>query len=160
MDEEALARRVERRVMRAAQAAEQRAVSSQPADEAIAPLSPPPSSARAQDWGGLPAPWEPLPSWMSASSETEPLELRPTGTDLTDISPVPSAPIGGPTAPLHRAEHGRQLGDDTPAAALSPTVPAAERAEQVQPDLDALARQVYAILKRRLAEERRREFFS
>jgi hypothetical protein len=34
---------------------------------------------------------------------------------------------------------------------------AAESVKQVEPDLDAMAQQVYSILKRRLAAERRRE---
>ena len=67
--------------------------------------------------------------------------------------------IGGHAAPepstagVQAAEKNRSL--PQPAPAPSSAAPAAQRAEP-EPDLDALAKQVYDVLKRRLAAERRR----
>jgi len=53
---------------------------------------------------------------------------------------------------IHYAEHGRTLEAEEPS---SPHKAPADAAPP--PDIDALARRVYDVLKRRLAAERRRE---
>jgi hypothetical protein len=113
----------------------------------------PPPIARSDDWGGLPAPWEPLPQWFDAP--------KPAEMSASAISaPTRSAPPAQPAVPHHRAssappvqlaETGRLL--DAPPAL---STPAQAPAQPPAPDLDALARQVYAVLKQRLAAERRR----
>jgi hypothetical protein len=105
------------------------------------------------NWGGLPAPWEPLPDW-----------LAPPGRDAVSHAPsdggwAEPAGLDGPAflsqvvaipgSTTQRAETGRQLVPEAPAAA-------APEGRQPEPDLDALARQVYSILRRRLAVEQRR----
>jgi len=57
-----------------------------------------------------------------------------------------------------RAEHGRFI-EDAPVPD-SHSAHDADSRKQEPPDLDNLARQVYAVMKRRLAAERRRELFS
>jgi hypothetical protein len=52
-----------------------------------------------------------------------------------------------------RAAADREVEETAPAASPAP----AQGPESPAPDLDALARQVYDVLKRRLAAERRRE---
>jgi hypothetical protein len=105
------------------------------------------SGAREQEWGGLPAPWEPLPAWLALPAAEAPATSAP--------SVAPAAPIATPAAqpgPVFAAETDRALPDNPPAN--SP--PAPEEQQQPAPDLDALARQVYDVLKQRLAAERRR----
>jgi hypothetical protein len=53
---------------------------------------------------------------------------------------------------IHYAEQSRTLEPEEPAATHKPPADAAP-----PPDIDALARRVYDVLKRRLAAERRRE---
>jgi hypothetical protein len=62
--------------------------------------------------------------------------------------------MAGPLA----AEHGRTLdaGADVTSAAPDDQEHQQQHQADVEPDLDALARQVYARLKRRLAAEQRR----
>ena len=99
-------------------------------------------------WNGLPAPWEPMPDLdFSGSSRafSSGLELASSGAEgLT----------GG--AGAQAASRGRNL----ERRAETDRREEAEEDEQggVQQDLDGLARQVYAILKRRLEMERRRGF--
>jgi hypothetical protein len=100
-------------------------------------------------WGNLPAPWEPLPDWLapSRSAEAPPLPVvtvAPAPPAFT-TPPQPGAPV------VHAAETARTL----PAPRQRET-PSQERTQTPAPDIDALARQVYAVLKRRLAAERRR----
>jgi len=149
--EEQLARRVERSVWNDAEqiAPEDRVPltddeSSRPAlGGNAAHVARPFGAARAQkeskEWGGLPAPWEPLPTFA------------PTGAE-PPAAPVVAAPAAVEQT-IHYAEHGRSLEGEqdasTHAAAPSEAAP--------PPDLDALARRVYDVLKRRLAAERRRE---
>lgn len=86
-------------------------------------------------WNGLPAPWEPM-----TSMDSMPM-------------PVPvSSPIEAPSAGLQTARRGRQV-EAAYAEAERHEPPANHGVEQ---DLDALARQVYGILKRRLEAESRR----
>jgi hypothetical protein len=61
-------------------------------------------------------------------------------------------PAAAEASSLHLAEQARTI--DRPPAS---TGPATERARAVAPDLDVLARRVYAVLKRRLESEMRRE---
>lgn len=132
----------------------------------------PPSGATQDDdrWGGLPAPWEPLPTWMSSSSPSADSigALIPgwaasasTGTNGTNGSGgnstsafnAAATAAAGPGAAA-MAETGREL-EPMPQAAPNPAP--ANQSSQVQPDLDALAQQVYAVLKRRLSAESRRQ---
>jgi hypothetical protein len=87
-------------------------------------------------WGRLPAPWEPLPSWVTRQPSPE------AATGLAHDRPR-AATVR--TAAGHR--------DDTSSNASAGLNAARARPE---PDLDALARQVYEVLKRRLSIERRR----
>jgi hypothetical protein len=171
MDEEALARRVEARVVQAAENAGSRETeprresrfAGEPvtaSDSAVAPAPQPfvsvPVSER-DEWGGLPAPWEPLPDWV---------------TNLPDSSNGnTSSPVASPTysfslpavsgrESVALAEAGRSLHEETSNQETSSTPPAdPEPPKPVAPDLDQLARQVYAVLKRRLDAERRRQLF-
>jgi hypothetical protein len=99
-------------------------------------------------WGGLPAPWEPLPGWLTSPASAPPMPAN--------VTPLPvAAPALTPVAPMPQlAEQGRESDGDR---AFSEPAPAPPRDAQAaaEPDLDALARQVYALLKRRLALERR-----
>lgn len=168
-DEEAQAALVEARVTSTARA--RQAVSfTAPVAEPERPLGdqqPPRSGARPL-WGNLPAPWEPLPDWLAspgdapeAAAESLPgpasqqpgahtwagpgAALPTPGRAPSASSPVASAPAAG----VQRAERGRALPAESEAAPAHPGA-------APEPDLDALAQQVHAILKRRLAAERRR----
>jgi hypothetical protein len=92
----------------------------------------------APPWGDLPAPWEPLPELPNA-----PIEAG----DARSGSGAATAPTA-----IHRAATERSVEESSPGAAVA-QAPASEPS----PDVDALARQVYDVLKRRLAAERRRE---
>ena len=121
-----------------------------------------PSVQEDQDeWGGLPSPWEPMPSWLapppgdagrSTSNEShsssrgvhsavEPL------TANNSVAPVPSPVMAAPTS--------RSI-DQTSTSTTHDDSSDQQQPGAIEPDLDALARQVYAVLKRRLAAERRR----
>ncbi|MGE5730922.1 MAG: hypothetical protein ACM37U_03215, partial [Gemmatimonas sp.] len=133
-------------------------------------LAPTPRSADdngerdASPWGGLPAPWEPLPEALSQMSAPSVNGAEPgiaatlNGGDgfAPATSPPATAPTAAPAAaPVQAAARDRSIADQTAAA------PAAAAAGQAignppAPDIDALARQVYDVLKRRLAAERRR----
>ncbi|MCL6541545.1 MAG: DUF4157 domain-containing protein [Roseiflexus sp.] len=165
-DEEALARTVEAQTVRAARMrfappvlpgrAEDRAA--QPFDKQESARTAPPveDAPAAPDrgrWGNLPAPWEPLPDWLapSRSAEAPPLPVvtvAPAPPAFT-TPPQPGAPV------VHAAETARTL----PAPQRRET-PSQEQTPTPAPDIDALARQVYAVLKRRLAAERRRSGWS
>jgi hypothetical protein len=160
MDEETLARRVEARVVAEAAGGTQSMWSPgaepvTPAVEAVqtfetAAAAPPDES---DDWGGLPAPWEPLPDWVLALSN----ESSSAASPYQQAAPAaPAAAIATPPAgAIARAEEGRALQAEVPeaqAAAPGKT----DEAKPVAPDLDVLARQVYTILKRRLQAEHRR----
>jgi len=101
-------------------------------------------------WGNLPAPWEPLPDWLATPPAPVTASVQPAPI-LAAETPALVAPQA-PEPPIVRA------------AETARTVPAQERSQHDErqqetapaPDLDALARQVYAVLKRRLAAERRR----
>ena len=114
-------------------------------------------------WGDLPAPWEPLPDWLTEASDaadsaesSPPFQSAPSMPSMPSTPSTPStqsAPSAAASAPIpgvQRADRGRAL-----PAAEGEAAPAHEGAAP-EPDLDALAQQVHAILKRRLAAERRR----
>lgn len=171
LDEEELALRVEQRVRQVARA-------DPPADRA--PQDPPPpvpgepgeetSSVVARAlpergiWGNLPAPWEPLPDWLTNAP-------GPAGTSAPAYpapfsSPLPAPLAGaepllagaGPAEPgVRRAGTERSLGGTGVEGEPAPQMPASAPAQAPEADLDALARQVYSLLKRRLSVEQRRE---
>jgi hypothetical protein len=161
-DEEALARTVEAQTVRAARmrfappitpgsagSAAARPVDKPDGAQAASPVEDAPAGPDRGRWGNLPAPWEPLPDWLapSRSVEAPPLPVvtvAPAPPAFT-TPPQPGAPV------VHAAETARTL----PAPQQRET-PAQEQAPAPAPDIDALARQVYAVLKRRLAAERRR----
>jgi hypothetical protein len=161
-DEEALARIVEAQTVQAARMrfappvfpARAEVPVAQPFDKQESARTAPPveDAPAAPDrgrWGNLPAPWEPLPDWLapSRSVEAPPLPVvtvAPAPPAFT-TPPQPGAPV------VHAAETARTL----PAPRQRET-PSQERTQTPAPDIDALARQVYAVLKRRLAAERRR----
>jgi hypothetical protein len=158
-DEEILAAGVERRVRAIAQRRSDAAVPV-PQEETPEPVAdeeragavaqrPAGSASARRDWGGLPAPWEPMPDivWQAPAFASAP-----------EITTSPSAAGADVTtsAVMHRAASDREQAAPPPAA---PAAPAPAGAEQGRPaaDLDALARQVYTVLRRRLAAERRRD---
>jgi hypothetical protein len=147
-DEEAVAQATEQAVARAAEASA--APQSQPAA----------SGAQPGAWQGLPAPWEPLPDWLAGPSATPAAPaaraVAPFAPGAAPLASAPQAAAPGPPI-VQRAEVGREASAPLPMASLS-TAEASEAtpAEQVEPNLDLLARQVYTMLKRRLAAERRR----
>jgi uncharacterized protein DUF4157 len=163
VDEEALAAQVEARVTNIARA-------QMAAPVAVQPILPAPSfqpqPAREQPshvetrpiWGNLPAPWEPLPDWMVAPADA-PMrapQAAPHPSERPAAQP-PSSPTATRSSSaeaqgIQRAERGRSLPAETE---TSPAVSAREGGAP-EPDLDALAQQVHAILKRRLAAEQRR----
>lgn len=181
-DEEALAQTVERQVTRAAQARQvQQSRGAQEIGASPNTTTTPDNASRigqhfsleaTEDmplWAGLPAPWEPLPSWIAVPTASEAaLPLAPainqqTSTPARVVTSVPAAassmpaPTGG-----NGAAPAAQLAaiDRTEATeAISATPPASQEPpkQAAEPNLDVLARQVYSILKQRLAAERRRQ---
>ena len=178
-DEEALARVVETRVRAAAARVRERVVEPNVAlepgsDDDFAELPGPDEPARtdapagrgeparwepttgavprasASPWGALPAPWEPLPAGLARNHPAH----APAAVSMSPVaapSPSPASISTAPAPTVHLAEHGRGAAGEEPAHADAPGHGAAE------PDIDALARQVYSVLKRRLAAERRRD---
>lgn len=117
---------------------EPRVPSATPAD----PETPPP-------WGTLPAPWEPMPD--------QPMSPAGPGVESRAAGPTAPAATAGPwgvtaTPPVQAAGQDRHVPEHAPA----PAGPAAPGGPAAKVDLDALAKQVYTVLKRRLAGERRR----
>ena len=162
-DEETQAIQVEARVTRVARAKATPSHAIQPAlpaesAAATAPARQMPSRPDMRTrpvWGSLPAPWEPLPEWMATPAESPASAPQTAPQPTLQPQPASSAPGRAPSADTpgtQRAEHGRSLPADveesSPAHIQAPVAP--------EPDLDLLAQQVHAILKRRLAAERRR----
>ncbi len=136
----------------------------------VAPLGRPRSSKAV--WGGLPAPWEPLPDLpetgqshglspataaAAANGNAASFVGAPTASPSTAAAST-GAPSGGASsgngasaAGAAAAAHDREV----PASAAA-TAPRTAAALTPSPDIDGLARQVYDVLKRRLAAERRR----
>jgi hypothetical protein len=175
-DEEALARTVEAHVADISRATQKQAdqpilagTPAQPDDtnDSIEPLSPPtPSSSLPTErsfWGELPAPWEALPTWMTSASTSR---AEPAmGSNPSSVSSGGTVAAQSAAAPaVQHAETGRSIETVVDAGASAEEhaggmaeEEGAEGAEEAEePDLDQLAQQVYAILKRRLAAERRR----
>lgn len=158
LTEESLAEQVEERVIRAARAApffspqfspspphrsETDPAHQQSARETVAFHAVSPD----KDWGDLPAPWEAVPDWMQQS----PADTGAGGSGIHGQT----APVGASAPVVQRAGNERSLPgqhEDNQSA----FGPADEGGYGAEPNLDALARQVYAILKNRLAVERRR----
>jgi uncharacterized protein DUF4157 len=124
-----------------------------PATPDAPPAEEPPVPARARDWGNLPAPWEPLPEWLAAPDTAAPVGDMSFGPPAAVEAPANGA--GAAAQGIQRAGEERpREADPTAGPAAGPSRPPAGAPE---PDLDVLARQVYAVLRRRLAAERRRE---
>jgi hypothetical protein len=166
-DEEAIATTVETQVQTLARRrAQPEPTAPEPGQAAIPHPGPAPSAAAAPaqpaSWGGLPAPWEPLPDWLAPATPVARPATPPASRPAAAAKPAP-APAAAPAdaspqpqagqapAPVQLAQTGRALAEP-PADAE----PAPEPAPVPEPDLDALARQVYGMLKQRLAAERRR----
>jgi hypothetical protein len=108
------------------------------------------------DFNGLPAPWEPLPDWL-----TTPPPNWPPAPPVSTTTAVPANGSGGfpPSLPMQMAELERELPPPDSQSALASAEDSDHQQSPghgVEPDLDALARQVYILLRRRLASERRR----
>ena len=109
-------------------------------------------------WGGLPAPWEPLPAWLTAPAP--PVTMEESAASLPasvpvapPVQPVASNQTNGQARPeVQRAARGRS----TEETVLSASAPPTQEVDAPEPDLDELARQVYSILRNRLEVERRR----
>jgi hypothetical protein len=163
-DEETLAERVEARVgsvarehLRADWDVHTQADRSLPAHEVSEETVPSPTmlaqradqqlgsgSPNSSAWGGLPAPWDPLPAWMAtpASVASSPQHMAASSATGT----------GSP----QRAARDRAIPEPSEPEQEADAAPTPELQAPL-PDLDALAQQVYDALKQRLAMERRRE---
>ena len=116
------------------------------------------------EWGGLPAPWEPLPEWLtpaasepSASGGRSAMPEAPSSPSMAFAAPAAAAAVATDSSlgTVSRAETGRAVSEGpapTPTGASD-----ADGSKAPAPDIDALARQVFAALKRRLETEIRRE---
>ncbi len=105
-----------------------------------------------RSWGEMPAPWEPMPFWQSGTPPgvAAPSVAAASATLPEHTAPASAAPGTAPATGVQAAARDRSLFDDRqppPQPAPTPTV---------APDLDAMARDVYAILRRRLLAEQRR----
>ena len=181
ISEEALARQVEKRVKRVAQKQvdQMEPFSIGPASMTIdlsaeTTGSVPASSSQRDTWGGLPAPWERLPDWLVAP---------PAAESSTQAVTIPAQPIqdgyrsvGGRSwvsetygdsdsqtgitpgnTGIQRAGQERRLSEEEAQTTTSTSQASPDTTKTPEPDLDALARQVYALLKRRLGVEYRRD---
>ena len=139
--EEHIALSVESRVRRAAK-------HKQDTEEIQAPARPDPR------WGGLPAPWEPLPEFGEHAS-------APTGSAAPrSVSRYASeSHVADESHTVQRAEPGRQPSshesEGSHGGAPSHGAHGDAQADAAA-NIDALARKVYDVLRRRLAAERRR----
>ncbi len=111
-------------------------------------------------WNGLPAPWEPMPAASDTRSSSGTATPAPnfstpnfSAPSFTSPSAFSSSDAGGAVA--QTAERSRDV-DAGSGGAHTDHAPDAKGAPKQ--DMDALARQVYAILKRKLDAERRRGF--
>lgn len=159
LDEEPLARVVEGRVRAAARETRRgrdagpgkmaegdpRAV----AAASVGGLIPPAATSGEPPWGNLPAPWEPLPDLGRERVGSRSLRRPLAEAAGMAGSPTPESAA----APVHRADPERSVEEPAPPDAHAP----APSHAAPPPDLDALAQQVYQVLKRRIAAERRRE---
>jgi len=160
LDEEGIAQRVEARVIQAAKSvatADSTPVGSVSPDASVDVVnkSMKTRSYSMDEWGGLPAPWEPLPDWVTTISESHSSPTVSSAGLAAASSATMSAGGGEEAVPIQRAEEGRPVAEGNQQAAAPAPGAAAEK--QAPPDLDALARQVYDVLRRRLGAEQRRE---
>jgi hypothetical protein len=146
--EEAIAERVEATVRRAA--ADPEIVAG--ADSPVLSSAAPGAGSRSR-WGPLPAPWEPMPEVGDDAEDGDAADDGPlvasvagAGAESQGAAPAAAPAAGG----VQRAARDRR-GDEEESAEGS-----GSGGGQGGPDVDALARQVYGILKRRIAAERRR----
>ena len=104
------------------------------------------------EWGDLPAPWEPLPDWIGGRSQAP--ETGPS-SEAVPVLPMPAAV---PTSSMVPAVPATYLAEVDREISSGEAIPAPQQQQQAAPaaDLDAMARQVYGMLKQRLAAERRR----
>jgi hypothetical protein len=106
-------------------------------------------------WGSLPAPWEPLPDWVHTSIAEPPAPVETFASESSVPTTESVAPAAAPA--VQRAPIERSLDtDEAPAASDTPPPTDSEKEDDEEVDLDRLARQVYTILKQRIATERRR----
>jgi hypothetical protein len=115
-------------------------------------------SSRGRDgpWGTLPAPWEPIPGFEEspvAMATPMATPARGAGSAMRSSAGAHESVDGSPPADLRHADVDRSV---EPAAEPTPAAHVTHGAEPPRTDVDVLARQVYAILKRRLAAEQRR----
>jgi hypothetical protein len=108
-----------------------------------------PDESDTPPWGDLPAPWEPLPDVVTR------MQAQTEAHADTPGSFAPAAPISESTAAPAVQAAARDRNAHEPASGEAAT-PSSGRGASPAPDVDALARQVYDVLKRRLAAERRR----
>jgi Domain of unknown function (DUF4157) len=162
-DEENLARRVERAVERIAEEKGIDRSSGYPEFSArvSGPTKSSPTAVNAQEagkqWGGLPAPWEPLPAWVEVPEDPNTdITVEISSPAVSAPSAVVSFPPTSVAAPA-RADVERSLPEAEPAKEVEHDE-SEHQHKKVGPDLDALAKQVYAIMRQRLASDRRREF--
>jgi hypothetical protein len=114
----------------------------------LGPSAPSSGTADRSQWGELPAPWEPLPQFIwSAPALVADGDAGGPGPSQSEGSG------GGAAVVVQRAAVDR---GEAREPAPAPPSPAATPG-QAAPDIDALARQVYGVLRRRLAAERRRD---
>jgi hypothetical protein len=117
------------------------------------------ATSSSTDWGGLPAPWEPLPEWLNEPVTGVEAEVQRSLTArafpvAASLVPMSAAPIASGFQPaVHAADSARAVEASERAAAPAE----GEGQAAVAPDIDQLARKVYAALKRRLEADARRE---
>jgi hypothetical protein len=107
-------------------------------------------------WGRLPAPWE---QWPAAGPVTQPTDqVRERGASEQQVSSraETTASTAVQPMPVQAADQQRSLPERSGTAVAAPAPPAV--AIEIDPDLDVLAREVYARLRRRLAAEHRRSY--
>lgn len=107
-------------------------------------------------WGNLPAPWEPLPDWLAstpAPSVTPAFPASAMTWQVPGSGSVSASPVLAEAA-IQRAGTERSINDTGEESTSAQSAPGA--AQEPEPDLDELARQVYGLLKRRLSVEQRR----
>jgi hypothetical protein len=173
-DEESVSLGVERAVRQSAQREQTAAHSTElPRTTTAAQTRPPaarapsnratalPSEAMFDDtgpspWGGLPAPWEPLPDVVTQML-TQPGDGAATAATSGSFAPSSPAAASAPAATPAVQAAARDRSNDEPASGAAATTATSNgKGSSPAPDVDALARQVYDVLKRRLAAERRR----
>jgi hypothetical protein len=125
-----------------------------------------PAAALEARWGGLPAPWQPLPSGLNPPTTAD---AEPGVVSLVGAGMNPAAWGNAATSAPPTAFSGAAAGAATSSASGSAGAQFAETGrggesagESGEPggggeqDIGALAQQVYAVLKRRLQNERNR----